>query len=343
MKIAIIGAGVCGLYLAKNLAGQKHEVVVFEKKSTIGKQCCSGLFSNRIFDFIPEARGLALNQINFCLINFPKKTINLKFNRPFFVIEHAQVDLLAAALAVQAGAQIRVGEKINAGRLRQMESEYDRIIGSDGALSPTRDYVFRKGLILSQKGLDPFSPKPEFWLGIQGFEKKPDHADFVETWATKNGFLWKIPRGEDIEWGIMEKPACAPKIFNEFISQKNLKLHDLKSAIIPQGLVLPPEKASLAKGGPKNEKITLCGDASGLTKPWSGGGVVWNLTQSSILLQNFPNFLQYKKEAERFFNLRLAWGNFAKKCAYGAGFKFPWLIPGKIALDSDFLINFFKK
>ncbi len=343
MKIAVIGAGACGLYLAKNLAQRKHEVVVFEKKSTIGKKCCSGLFSARLFDFVPEARALATNRINACVINFPKKSIELRFRQPFFTLDHAQLDLLLATLAVQAGAQIRVSEKIDFTRLRQIEAKFDRVIGADGALSTVRAYLCVDPTPASKTrrvrdSADSQRPNLykkidlEFWLGIQGFEQKPDKNNFVETWATKNGFLWKIPRGEDIEWGIMENPESAPKIFNDFIARKNLQLKNIKSAIIPQGLVIP-----------KNKKITLCGDASGLTKPWSGGGVVWNLTQADILLQNFPNFLQYRKASKRFFNLRIAAGKLAKFCAYRAGFGFPWIIPGKVSLDSDFLLNFFKK
>ena len=333
MKIAIIGGGICGLYLAKNLARNKNEVTVFEKKKTIGKQCCSGLFSQRLFDFIPQARPFSTNQINSAIINFPKKSVKLKFKQPFFVIEHDQMDLLMAALATQEGAQIHINEKIDAERFHQIKTEFDRVIGCDGALSPTRNYLLTDRADPTRakmRGSDPRkNGEPKFWLGIQGLEEKTDNSDFVKTWATKNGFLWQIPRGENIEWGIMEKPDLAPKLFNEFIAQKNLKLKNIKSAIIPQGLIIP-----------KNEKITLCGDASGLTKPWSGGGVIWNLTQANILLKNFPNFLQYRKEASRFFNLRLAIGNFAKKCAYSAGFDFPWLIPQNINLDGEYLLKF---
>ncbi|MFZ3073666.1 MAG: NAD(P)-binding protein [Minisyncoccales bacterium] len=327
MKIAIIGGGICGLYLAKNLTQNKNKVTVFEKKKTIGKECCSGLFSARIFDFLPEARPLSTNQINRAIINFPKKNINLKFKQPFFVIEHSQIDLLTAALAAQAGTDIRLNQTINGEKLAKIEKEYDCIVGCDGALSPTRNYLaFKKGPTLFKKGSDPFHLS--FQLGIQGFEQKRDNSDFVETWATPNGFLWKIPRGNDIEWGIMEKPEIAPKLFNEFAARKNFALARIKSAIIPQGLVIP-----------ENERITLCGDASGLTKPWSGGGVIWNLTQANILLKNFPNFLQYRKEALRFFSLRIFLGKTAKTCAYAAGFKFPWLIPGNFNIDGDYLIK----
>ncbi len=348
MKISIVGAGICGLYLAKNLAEKGNGVVVFEKKKTVGKECCSGLFSSRLFDFIPEAKMLATNQINGCLINFPKRTIKLRFRQPFFTIEHSQLDLLMAGFATQAGTDIHLNDPVDDKKLEQIVAQSDRVIGADGALSATRHYLrpeahrSKAAASLPQPcyGKDCGETTPKFYLGIQGFEDKADNSDMVETWATKNGFLWKIPRGNDIEWGIMEKPEVARKLFDEFLQGSNPcklagigslpKLHSLKSAIIPQGLVIP-----------KNGKITLCGDASGLTKPWSGGGVVWNLTQANILLKNFPNLLQYRKEAQRFFNLRIFGGKLAKSAAYALGFNFPYLIPQNLNLDGDFL--FLKK
>jgi flavin-dependent dehydrogenase len=331
MKTAIIGGGICGLYLAKILAQKGNEVVVFEKKKTIGKECCSGLFSSRLFDFIPEAKFLSSNQINGCLINFPKRTIKLRFRQPFFTIEHDQLDLLMAGFAAQAGADIRLGETVDSAKLDKIVNDYDRVIGCDSALSIVRDRLCgcNDQIIAGLQRSDHCKMGwLQFWLGIQAFEKKSDNSDLVETWATKNGFLWKIPRGSDIEWGIMEKPNVARKLFDDFVAKKNLKLERLRSAIIPQGLAIP-----------KNNKITLCGDASGLTKPWSGGGVIWNLTQANILLKNFPNFIQYRKEAIRFFSLRIFCGNLAKSLAYGAGFNFPHIIPQNLNLDGDFLFT----
>jgi len=90
------------------------------------------------------------------------------------VIEHAQLDLLAAALATQAGANIQTNQNITPQNFIELIPQYERLIGADGALSLTRKFL----------GL----PNPQFWLGIQYFEQKIDTNDWVETWATQNGF-----------------------------------------------------------------------------------------------------------------------------------------------------------
>jgi len=63
--------------------------------------------------------------------------------------------------------------------------------------------------------------------------------------------------------GIMEKPDLAPKLFNEFIQQgfnpccatgvepRQIKIENIKSAIIPQGLVIPKNKKLLCAAMPR--------------------------------------------------------------------------------------------
>ncbi len=315
MKTAIIGAGVNGLYLARELVKKGNDATVFEQRNTVGKECCSGLFSTRLFDYFPAAKALVENEISDCLIHFPKKEIRLSFRNRFYVIDHAALDRAAAGEAERAGAHLKFGERIEATRLALLQSQFDRTIGCDGALSATRRFLGLKN--------------PSFWLGIQGIEQKKDSSNTVETWATKHGFLWRIPRTKDVEWGIMERAETAKTLFDAFIAQNKVELAQIKSAIIPQGLVLP-----------NNGKITLCGDATGLTKPWSGGGVVWGLKQADVLLKNFPNFVQYKKEAERMFLPQIMFSSLAKHIVYLAGFLFPRVLPGKAAIDGDFILKF---
>ena len=194
MKIAIIGAGICGLYLGWKLAERGEDITIFEKKEKIGKECCSGLFSERILEFVPESKNLIKNQIEYCLIHFPGRTIKIKFSKKFFLMSHYELDNLVADLAKKAGAKINLNQFFHA-----LPDGFDRIIGCDGAMS-----VVRKSLKL---------PEPNFLLGIQGFLAKEDCSSFVETWPTKFGFIWKIPRGNETEYGIIEKPKECQRDF----------------------------------------------------------------------------------------------------------------------------------
>jgi flavin-dependent dehydrogenase len=306
MKVAIVGAGISGLYLAWKLSEKGQEVVVFEKEKEIPKKACSGLVSERILDFIPESKKLIKNKINFVLIHFPKKTLKINFKKDFFIIDSFELKKILFNLAQKKGAKIFFDHPIYA-----LPIGFNKIIGCDGA-----DSKIRKILKLKN---------PDFYLGIQGFLKEKQNSNFVETWPTKYGFLWKIPRVEEIEYGIIEKTKRARKIFEEFLKKKNLER--INSAIIPQGFSIP-----------KNKKITLCGDASGLTKPWSGGGIIWGLMAAQILLKNFPDFLKYQKKMKKFFSLNISISKLAKRIVYFFGFNFPFVLPKRFKIDGDFLI-----
>lgn len=321
MKIAIIGAGINGLYISWKLAQKGYKVTVFERKKEIGKQACSGLFSENILNFIPESKALIKNEINYCYINFPKRKIKLEFfgnnkKEKFYVIDHDKLDKLVLSLAQQQGVEIILGAQAEDIKLNKLKENFDRIIGCDGAMSETR-----KSLNLKD---------PDLYLGILVLVDNSDKKlnNFVETWATKNGFLWKIYRDKNIvEYGIMDEIGESRKIFDRFLKEKNINFKVKRSAIIPCGLVLS-----------SNSKITLCGDAMGLTKPWSGGGVIWGLTAGDILLSNFPDFKKYKKEVKRFFLFKIIIYKLIKKIVYFLGFYLPWFLPRKVKINSDFLI-----
>jgi len=91
------------------------------------------------------------------------------------------------------------------------------------------------------------------------------------------------------------------------------------------------------------DNIALCGDAMGLTKPWSGGGIIWNLYAADMLISNFPNFKQYKKEVIKFFWWKILKGKILNGIVNFFGRYFPYIIPKKIKYDNDFSVAFTSK
>ena len=284
-------------------------MTIFEKKESIGKVACSGLFSERILEFVPESRRLIQNKISSCLIHFPKKTVRVKFSQPFLVMSHAELDRLIADLAQKAGARIVLQNPVDS-----LPEGFDRIIGCDGAGS-----IVRRSLKLKE---------PNYRLGIQGFTNTKDSSDCVETWAIKKGFIWRIPRGEETEYGIIADVQKAQKLFAEFLNKNDIQITRIASAVVPQSLIVP-----------KNNSVTLCGDSTGLTKPWSGGGVIWGLMAADILLDAFPDFLEYSKKVRRHFKIKIALLKTLTKAVYFLGFRASWLLPKNIKIEGDAIFS----
>ncbi len=310
MKVAIIGCGITGAYLAWRLQPLGNEVTVFEKRSTIGKVVCSGLISERLWNFIPEDKKLVEHEISFANVHFANKTSKVKFRQKMLLMSHAELDRYVASLAEKAGAKIILNHKID-----KLPEGFDRLIGTDGALSVTRKLLGLKD--------------PHFRTGLQFFVEEKNTNDFVDTWPTANGFFWKIHRADRVEYGIMEEQKVARQLLDEFCEKLKVKVADLQAWPIPYGFSVP-EKGN----------ATICGgDAAGLTKFWSGGGVIWSLTAANILLKNFPDFEKYCLDLKKFFGPVRWKTEMITKVGYFLGNNLPWVLPKEREIDSDFIIS----
>jgi flavin-dependent dehydrogenase len=298
MRVGIIGAGVCGLYLAWKL--RDHDVTIFEQNKKIGKKACSGLVSERIWDFIPKKKQLIRNVITKAELHFPKKTIKMRLSPNMIVVDHEKLDKYVYSLAkpeikfekVKKVYSVKKSKpQISADRLY----EFDRLIGCDGPLSLTRKTLgFRD---------------PNFRLGIFTKINKKIKSDKFEIYPLKNGF-------------VLEDVNKAEKIFKKFARKKE----KVYSALIPQGF------QRVSKGN-----IAICGDAAGLTKPWSGGGIIWSLIAANILVKIFPNFKKYDREVQRFFDPKILSSKLAAKIGIWSGRNLSGLISKEIPFDSDWI------
>ncbi len=308
-KVAIIGAGAVGLYLSWKLSKKGFKVTVFEKNKKVGLKACSCLISERVKDFIPFDNTLIKNKIKYSLIHFPKKTIRLKFSPVHFALDREKFDESLENIAKEEGVNVIFSKEIY-----KIPDDFFRIIGCDGALSSTRRH-----LSLSS---------PSFRLGVQLLkEGSVVENEETDTWPLKNGFCWRIPKGDYIEYGALGNRDSLKEEFSKFCSDRKISFdwNEVKSALVPQGLIFP-----------KRENITLCGDASGITKPWSGGGIIWGFKAVDILSECFPDLEKYRRKVLKFFRPKLIKGKLASKVIYSIGNNLPFLLPREISRDNDF-------
>jgi len=314
MKIAIIGAGPVGCYAAFRIAELFNIApTIFEKKNKSQKPC-SGLFSKRILDFIPLPNYIIENKINQVEINFPRKKVVVEFNPKLLVVNRKLFDDYLLKIASLKSKIVKANVKsINTkgnvffGKKRK---KFDIIIACDGALS-----IVRKSLSL---------PDPEFLLGLQFFVKRKIKSSKAITWATENGFFWQIPRKDKIEYGIMESPQKAKQKLFEFSKKLKLKPKNIQGALIPIGPVISPY-----------ENIFLCGDAAGLCKPWSGGGIIWSFTAIEIMLKYFPDIYKASEKIRKIFGRKIKiYKNLSKFVR-----KINFILPPKIKIDTDWLFQ----
>ncbi|MDD5696929.1 MAG: NAD(P)/FAD-dependent oxidoreductase [Candidatus Pacebacteria bacterium] len=310
-KVAIIGSGIIGAYIALKLKEKGFDVFLYDKKQEkdLGFKPCSTLVSERIRKFIAVPDDCVENIIESCRINFPKKTIELGFNPRHLVLNRDKLIKSQLSLLKEKGVNALLGEDV-----KEIPSQYDYVIGCDGPIS-----AMRRKLNLKE---------PRLKTGMQVFVKKQDKSSFTDVFPVKSGFLWQIPRGDFIEYGALTSSLNPREAFLDFLKKQKIEAKNIVSAPVPF--------SGTEMIFSKDKKVALCGDAMGLTKPWSGGGIIWSLYAADILVRNFPDFEKYEKETRKLFEFKILKGMAANKLVNLIGFNLPFLLPERVSYDNDF-------
>jgi len=311
-KIAVIGASIIGLYTALKLQKKGFEVSVFEKNDKVGGKLCSGLISKRIQQELIIPDGLYEREVNNILVHFPKKDIRISVSPSFLQFERSKLDEYIFNLAKSEGVKFFFNTEIT-----EIPKGFFKIIACDGSLSKMRKLTSKDS--------------PNFHLGVQYFVEKKGHNEQIEIWPkifSNNGygFLWKIPGKEFIEYGGMGQTDKVLKGLANLLDRNNIIFDrsKIKSALIPQGLCFS-----------ENDRVFLLGDSAGMTKPTTGGGVIWGITACNMLIENFSNFKKAEVKIKRFFQPKILKGKLEVKAGYFVGEKLPLLLPENFSIDAD--------
>jgi flavin-dependent dehydrogenase len=303
-KIAVLGAGIIGLYVSYKLQKKGFQVFVFEKKDEIGGKPCSALISERIKKSLPITEELYERKVCSILVHFRNRDLSIGVKPCLLHFNRQKLDEFIFELAREKGVKFFFNEEI-----KDFPRDFYKIIDCRGALAG--------------------SDKKNFRLGIQYFVERSLKNQQVEIFpfrGEKYGFLWKIPKKEEVEYGGIGSEKEITKKLKEYLRKEDIVFQEekLKAALIPQGLYFSKQK-----------NVFLLGDSAGLTKPTTGGGVIWGMKAVDILIDNFSDFDVAEKKIKRFFKIKILKGKLAVRLGYFVGDYFGWLLPKKVKIDAD--------
>ena len=297
----VIGAGPSGSRTAWNLAKAGYSTALIEEHERVGEPCqCAGLITPRTFDYLGYKRPI-LQEMNGARLWGPNDSF-LDFQAPetkALVIDRPDLDRSIANKAVEAGVDLREGHrylthsKSENGISATIQSKNGKIelktrllIGSDG---PASRVARDAGLSSKREVLAAFG------ADVEGYQGKDNHVDlFVGSELAPRFFGWGIPTGpNEGRIGMATVLPDRPKNFFRDYFHKGApskllggaKIVNRVSGLIPFGTRDP----SYA------DNVLLTGDAAGMAKPTSGGGIYSGLISADAAFEIADKAFQKEK------------------------------------------------
>ncbi|UXD22297.1 hypothetical protein IPA_03300 [Ignicoccus pacificus DSM 13166] len=284
MRIAIVGAGFAGLIAARELSKVSH-VVIYEEHEEVGvPEHCTGIVSERVVEEIGEsAKRNVEGYLEEFKVGLPSgKGITLKGPKRFTAKLNRvglEKDLLEEILS--EGVEFRNEMVLNVSKDARVNDEaYDRAIIAEGWRAE-----LSKRLGIAHKARIVYGINFE----VKG---KTAHPGSVEIWFDKalapGFFAWVVMLEDKAVVGTASEPRKAnvrelAKKVKEIAEKRDL----IKGGVTKEygGVILtgPPALS------PCTTKVCSFGDAAGLNKPLTGGGLYPNTVIAKRFPDTFPN------------------------------------------------------
>lgn len=283
--VLVVGGGPAGLYAARRLADDGFSTVVCEEHSVIGQPVhCTGVLSAGSFDELGLSRDAILNPLTTVRFVSPAG-LEVRYTPPTLqavVIDRARFDQQLAGDAQAAGAELRPNTRISALDFSS-QGVRARITGGAGSRIDARLVLIASGasyVLQRRLGLG----LPRAYLHTAQREVPASRPGDVEIHfghrIAPRGFAWAVPiqrpDGFYARVGVMSigQPAgwyraMLGRLYNWGVDGGGAR---------PRLKVLPLRSIERTY----DDRVMVIGDAAGLVKPTTGGGIHYSIVSAAI-------------------------------------------------------------
>ena len=282
--VVIIGGGPAGLFAGARLAAAGFETVVLEEHSSVGEPVhCTGVLSADAFDEFNLSRRSLLNPLTTARFRSPAghEVMYAAERAEAVVIDRRAFDQDLLDGAVSAGARIASGTRVSSVRI----NDSGVTVKTQSVEHQARACILACGANYSlhrQVGLG----MPRLFLHTAQLELAAARLGDVELHfgaeIAPKGFGWVVPVSRPREQCARVGVMCdgdAPRYFQRLAARVAARwgLADGDRAT-PRQKILPLAPISRTYG----DRLLAIGDAAGLVKPTTGGGIYYSLVSAAI-------------------------------------------------------------
>lgn len=286
--VLVVGGGPVGCSAAASMAPDL-DVKVLEEHPRIGEPVqCAGLVTPRVVEMV-SAQDTVLNRIDGAYLHFPGgRTITLQGNEvKAVVVDRGEFDRRCCDLAVKAGAEVLTSRPCSSvartadGFLVSAEGELRSraLLAADGYrsnvskilnLGPAREVV---------RGI-------EMDLRLRSEDQSKVHV-FLGRKVAPDFFAWAIPCGDLTRVGLCVTPGngTPQRYLNDLMNRHGWSSAEkvrTYSGVIPLGHM---ERTYV-------DSAIIAGDAAGMAKPLSGGGLFTGMTAGRLAAEALKEAFQ---------------------------------------------------
>ena len=286
----VVGAGPAGSQCAYKLGSLGYSVLQIEEHRSVGKPVeCTGVVSRRVTSMVKTDS--IVNRVHGAHIYFPSgKNVHVSKNEETIIIDRERFDQDVSSAAIGEGVELRMNSVFLDADLHDgsitvkyrkegnvVEENAMALVGADGAGSSVR-----RNLYPNQKVRRMVSA---YQVEAAVKMKDQDSVDVYLGSAYSRGFFgWAAPAGDltrigNAGFGMSRELFL--NIFKKFLDPSKLSIN---------GGLIPIRTLDRTYG----ERSVLVGDAGGIVKPLTGGGIYTGMLSGELAAESLN--MAYEKE-----------------------------------------------